>query len=64
MCTDSVFVVAEREIHRLSQSPLEVQIEKLLECEQVNEALTLLDGVQGLLPKDSYKVKKKKMTEP
>lgn len=53
--TDSVFVVAEREIHRLSQSPPEVQIQKLLGCERVNEALTLLDGVQSLLPEDSYK---------
>ncbi|MCI4382975.1 hypothetical protein PGIGA_G00021030 [Pangasianodon gigas] len=53
--TDSVFVVAEREIHRLSQSPLEAQIRKLLGCERVNEALTLLDGVQSLLPEDSYK---------
>ncbi|KAF4083665.1 hypothetical protein AMELA_G00119340 [Ameiurus melas] len=53
--TDSVFVVAERKIHRLSQSPPEVQIQKLLGCERVNEALTLLDGVQSLLPEDSYK---------
>lgn len=65
ICVDRVFVVAEKEIHQLSQSPLEVQIQMLLGCERVNEALTLLDGVQSLLPEDSYKVKKKKkvMTE-
>ncbi|KAG7327970.1 hypothetical protein KOW79_007914 [Hemibagrus wyckioides] len=53
--TDGVFVVGEREIRRLWQSPPEVQIQKLLGCEQVTEALTLLDGVQSLLPEDSYK---------
>ncbi|KAK3563507.1 hypothetical protein QTP86_030377, partial [Hemibagrus guttatus] len=52
---DGVFVVGEREIRRLWQSPPEVQIQKLLGCERVNEALTLLDGVQSLLPEDSYK---------
>ncbi|KAM9465991.1 transforming growth factor-beta receptor-associated protein 1 [Clarias gariepinus] len=53
--SDSVFVVAEQEIHQLSQSPLELQVQKLLGCERVNEALTLLDGVQSLLPNTSYK---------
>ncbi|KAI5610824.1 transforming growth factor-beta receptor-associated protein 1-like, partial [Silurus asotus] len=53
--TDAVFVVEEREIHRLSQSPLEGQIRKLLELERVNEAHTLLEGVHSILPEDSYK---------
>ncbi|XP_060736444.1 transforming growth factor-beta receptor-associated protein 1 [Tachysurus vachellii] len=53
--TDGVFVVGDREIRRLSQSPPEAQIQKLLGCERVNEALALLDGVQSLLPEDTYK---------
>ncbi|TSV68157.1 Transforming growth factor-beta receptor-associated protein 1 [Bagarius yarrelli] len=52
--TDCVFVVTDREIHRLSQTPLELQIQKLVTCERVNEALILLDGVQALLPQDLY----------
>ncbi|XP_017579553.2 transforming growth factor-beta receptor-associated protein 1 isoform X1 [Pygocentrus nattereri] len=53
--TESVLVVAEREIHWLSQTPLQDQIQGLLRCERADEALTLLDGVQALLPEDSYK---------
>ncbi|KAI4882914.1 hypothetical protein NFI96_021489 [Prochilodus magdalenae] len=53
--TESVLVVAEREIHWLSQTPLQDQIQSLLRYERADEALTLLEGVQALLPEDSYK---------
>ncbi|XP_049319296.1 transforming growth factor-beta receptor-associated protein 1 [Astyanax mexicanus] len=53
--TENVLVAAEREIHCLSQTPLEDQIEGLLGRERADEALTLLDGVRALLPEDSYK---------
>ncbi|XP_072546340.1 transforming growth factor-beta receptor-associated protein 1 [Salminus brasiliensis] len=53
--TENVLVVAEREIHCLSQTSLEDQIQGLLGRERADEALTLLDGVQALLPQDSYK---------
>ncbi|XP_066500356.1 transforming growth factor-beta receptor-associated protein 1 [Hoplias malabaricus] len=52
--TEGVFVVCEREIHCLTQSPLEDQVEGLLANERLDEALTLLDGVQTRLPPDSY----------
>uniref|UniRef100_A0A673FGV1 Si:ch211-266g18.9 n=1 Tax=Sinocyclocheilus rhinocerous TaxID=307959 RepID=A0A673FGV1_9TELE len=50
---ESVFVVADKEIHRLSPVPLENQIQELVK--RVDEALMLLDRLQDLLPKDSYK---------
>ncbi|XP_026886661.2 transforming growth factor-beta receptor-associated protein 1 isoform X1 [Electrophorus electricus] len=53
--SESVFVVAEQQIHCLSQTPLGDQVQSLLEHERVEEALTLLDGVQALLPGDCYK---------
>ncbi|XP_076834765.1 transforming growth factor-beta receptor-associated protein 1 isoform X2 [Brachyhypopomus gauderio] len=52
---ESVFVVAEREVRLLSQTALEDQIQGLLGLERVEEASTLLDGVQALLPGDCYK---------
>ncbi|XP_016125443.1 transforming growth factor-beta receptor-associated protein 1 [Sinocyclocheilus grahami] len=52
---ESVFVVADKEIHRLSPVPLEDQIEDLVKSQRVDEALMLLDRLQDLLPKDSYK---------
>ncbi|XP_051724984.1 transforming growth factor-beta receptor-associated protein 1 isoform X1 [Ctenopharyngodon idella] len=52
---ESVFVVADKEIHRLSPVPLEDQIQELVKRQRVDEALTLLDRVQDLLPMDSYK---------
>ncbi|KAF4102043.1 transforming growth factor-beta receptor-associated protein 1 [Onychostoma macrolepis] len=52
---ESVFVVADKEIHRLSPVPLEDQIEELVKSQRVDEALMLLDRLQDLLPKDSYK---------
>ncbi len=54
---ESVFVVADKEIHRLSPVPLEDQIEELLKIQRVDEALMMLDRLQDLLPKDSYKVR-------
>ncbi|XP_052009055.1 transforming growth factor-beta receptor-associated protein 1 [Xyrauchen texanus] len=51
----SVFVVAEKEIYQLSPVPMEDQIHELVSRERVDEALTLLDRVQDLLPKESYK---------
>lgn len=53
---ESVFVVADKEIHRLSPVPLQDQIEDLVKNQRVDEALMLLDRLQDLLPKDSYKV--------
>ncbi|XP_026100806.1 transforming growth factor-beta receptor-associated protein 1 isoform X2 [Carassius auratus] len=52
---ESVFVVADKEIHRLSPVPLQDQIEDLVKNQRVDEALMLLDRLQDLLPKDSYK---------
>ncbi|RXN08852.1 transforming growth factor-beta receptor-associated 1-like protein [Labeo rohita] len=52
---ESIFVVADKEIHRLSPVPLEDQIQELVKSQRVDEALTLLDRLQDLLPKDSYK---------
>lgn len=54
---ESVFVVADKEIHRLSPVPLEDQIEELVKSQRVDEVLMLLDRLQDLLPKDSYKVR-------
>ncbi|XP_073683447.1 transforming growth factor-beta receptor-associated protein 1 [Garra rufa] len=52
---ECVFVVADKEIHRLSPVPLEDQIQELVKSQRVDEALTLLERLQDLLPKDSYK---------
>ncbi|XP_077095253.1 transforming growth factor-beta receptor-associated protein 1 [Siphateles boraxobius] len=52
---ESIFVVADKEIHRLSPVPLEDQIQDLVKRQRVDEALTLLDRVQDLLPNDLYK---------
>ncbi|XP_028839131.1 transforming growth factor-beta receptor-associated protein 1 [Denticeps clupeoides] len=51
---DHVFIVTEKEIHRLSPRPLEDQIRALAQRERTDEALLLLDGVQALLPEDLY----------
>ncbi|XP_030636772.1 transforming growth factor-beta receptor-associated protein 1 [Chanos chanos] len=51
---ENVYVIAEREIHCLTPIALGDQIQALTGCERVDEALVLLDGVQALLPKDSY----------
>ncbi|XP_067311882.1 transforming growth factor-beta receptor-associated protein 1 [Pseudorasbora parva] len=52
---ESIFVVADKEIHRLSPVPQEDQIQELVKRQRVDEALMLLDRVQDLLPKDLYK---------
>lgn len=48
----------ERDIFSLRLAPLEEQIQALVRQERVEEALLLLDGVQGREPLDSYKVKR------
>ncbi|XP_073784424.1 transforming growth factor-beta receptor-associated protein 1 isoform X3 [Danio rerio] len=52
---ESVFIVTDKEIQRLSPVPLEDQIHELVNRQRVEEALTLLERLQHLLPRDSYK---------
>lgn len=52
----------ERDIFSLRLAPLEEQIQALVRQERVEEALLLLDGVQGREPLDSYKVKRNLLT--
>lgn len=56
--SDGVLVFTDRDIFSLRLVPLEEQIQALVRQERVEEALLLLDGVQGREPFDSYKVKR------
>ena len=51
-----MLVFTERDIFSLRLVPLEEQIQALVRDERVEEALLLLEGVQGRRPLDSYKV--------
>ncbi|XP_029316686.1 LOW QUALITY PROTEIN: transforming growth factor-beta receptor-associated protein 1 [Cottoperca gobio] len=53
--SDGVLVFTERDIFSLRLVPMEEQIQALVRHERVEEALLLLDGVQGRRPLDSYK---------
>ncbi|XP_039640941.1 transforming growth factor-beta receptor-associated protein 1 isoform X4 [Perca fluviatilis] len=60
--SDGVLVFTERDIFSLRLVPLDQQIQALVRHERVEEALLLLDGVQGHLPLDSYKELQKAIT--
>ncbi|XP_036981008.1 transforming growth factor-beta receptor-associated protein 1 [Acanthopagrus latus] len=60
--SDGVLVFTERDIFSLRLVPLEEQIQALVRQERVEEALLLLDGVQGRRPLDSYKELHKAIT--
>ncbi|XP_054470053.1 transforming growth factor-beta receptor-associated protein 1 [Anoplopoma fimbria] len=63
LCTsDGVLVFTERDIFSLRLVPLKEQIQALVSDERVEEALLLLDGVQGHRPLDSYKELQKEIT--
>lgn len=51
-----MLVFTERDIFSLRLVPYEEQIQALVRHERVEEALLLLDGVQGRHPLASYKV--------
>lgn len=53
----------ERDIFSLRLVPIEEQIQALVRHERIEEALMLLDGVQGYCPLDSYKVNFNEMTK-
>ncbi|XP_070777160.1 transforming growth factor-beta receptor-associated protein 1 [Enoplosus armatus] len=53
--SDGVLVFTEKDIFSLRLEPIEQQIQTLVRHERVEEALLLLDGVQGHRPLDSYK---------
>ncbi|KAK5886518.1 hypothetical protein CesoFtcFv8_017546 [Champsocephalus esox] len=53
--SDGVLVFTERDIFSLRLVPIEEQIQALVRHERIEEALLLLDGVQGYCPLDSYK---------
>ncbi|CAJ1073344.1 transforming growth factor-beta receptor-associated protein 1 [Xyrichtys novacula] len=53
--SDGVLVFTETDIFSLRLVPFEEQIHALVRLERVEEALTLLDGVQGYRPLDSHK---------
>ncbi|KAK9534333.1 hypothetical protein VZT92_009403 [Zoarces viviparus] len=60
--SDGVLVFTERDIFSLRLVPLKEQIEALVRHERFEEALLLLDGVQGHRPLDSYKELQKAIT--
>ncbi|XP_031166128.1 transforming growth factor-beta receptor-associated protein 1 isoform X2 [Sander lucioperca] len=60
--SDGVLVFTERDIFSLRLVPLDQQIQALVRHERVEEALLLLDGVQGHRPLDSYKELQKAIT--
>ncbi|KAI3367597.1 hypothetical protein L3Q82_026440 [Scortum barcoo] len=60
--SDGVLVFTERDIFSLRLVPLEEQIQALVRHERVEEALLLLEGVQGRRPLDSYKELQKTIT--
>ncbi|KAK5857607.1 hypothetical protein PBY51_010842 [Eleginops maclovinus] len=53
--SDGVLVFTERDIFSLRLVPIEEQIQALVRHERIEEALLLLDGVQGHHQLDSYK---------
>ncbi|XP_034380991.1 transforming growth factor-beta receptor-associated protein 1 [Cyclopterus lumpus] len=53
--SDGVLVFTERDIFSLRLVPLKEQTQALVRLERFEEALLLLDGVQGHSPLDSYK---------
>ncbi|KAJ8377340.1 hypothetical protein AAFF_G00261250 [Aldrovandia affinis] len=59
---ESVFVFSEREVHCLSPVPLQEQIRALVASERVDEALSFVQGVESLLPEDSYKALHRNLT--
>uniref|UniRef100_A0A8P4K207 Si:ch211-266g18.9 n=1 Tax=Dicentrarchus labrax TaxID=13489 RepID=A0A8P4K207_DICLA len=60
--SDGVLVFTERDIFSLRLVPFEEQIQALVRHERVEEALLLLDGVQGRRPLHSYKELQKAIT--
>ncbi|XP_073338899.1 transforming growth factor-beta receptor-associated protein 1 [Pagrus major] len=60
--SDGVLVFTEKDIFSLRLVPFEEQIQALVRQERVEEALLLLDGVQGREPLDSYKELHKAIT--
>ncbi|XP_035529185.1 transforming growth factor-beta receptor-associated protein 1 [Morone saxatilis] len=60
--SDGVLVFTERDIFSLHLVPFEEQIQALVRHERVEEALLLLDGVQGRRPLHSYKELQKAIT--
>nr|XP_046269664.1 transforming growth factor-beta receptor-associated protein 1 isoform X2 [Scatophagus argus] len=60
--SDGVLVFTERDIFSLRLVPFQEQIQALVSHERVEEALLLLEGVQGRRPLDSYKELQKAIT--
>ncbi|XP_041710314.1 transforming growth factor-beta receptor-associated protein 1 [Coregonus clupeaformis] len=60
--TEGVYIFMERKILGLSHVPFEEQIQALVRCERVEEALVLLGGVQARLSHVSYKEQHKIIT--
>ncbi|XP_032365134.1 transforming growth factor-beta receptor-associated protein 1 isoform X1 [Etheostoma spectabile] len=60
--SDGVLVFTERDIFSLRLVPLDQQIQALVRHERIEEALLLLNGVQGHCPCDSYKELQKAIT--
>jgi hypothetical protein len=55
--SEGVLVFTDRQIWALSLVPLQEQVQALVICQRLDEALFLLDGVQSHLPQHSYEVK-------
>ncbi|KAL7380118.1 hypothetical protein ABVT39_012067 [Epinephelus coioides] len=60
--SDGVLAFTERDIFSLRLVPVEEQIQALVQDERVEEALSLLDGVQSHRPLDSFKELQKAIT--
>ena len=55
--SEGVLVFSDRQIWAVSLVPLQEQVQALVSCQRLDEAFSLLDGVQSRLPQHSYEVK-------